>query len=449
VNIPSLTVIPRTFATLLERILGGASYVKTGLAVTAVGAGSTFVAVASGTAVVDGTPVSYIGGTVDVGPADSNPRYDLVVILSGGSSPSKVAGTPSNAPIPPALPAGALLLGLTYLPASATDFTSGGFVADYTVAMSMLKLTTKGDILTFSTVPVRKAVGTNGHILSANSAQADGLEWIPNNAADAHIADGTDAHDASAISILDAAGDFTATEVEGALAELQSDNEAHVAAADPHAGYLKETDFDDIDFLVGTATGHTGAEIVVGTTPGGELGNTWASPTVDTVHSGSAHHAAPTLATEQATTSGTVIDFTGIPAGVKKIIVMFVGFSTSGTSLPLIQIGDSGGIEATGYVGSVANNGAQAAALYGGAGFAVSNSWLAAGVYSGRIELCLEDSADNTWVAHGGVGAQTGTASVSQTAGSKALSAVLDRVRITTTNGTDTFDAGAVNIMYE
>ena len=64
---------------------------------------------------------------------------------------------------------------------------------------------------------------------------------------------------------------------------------AHVAAADPHTVYLKETDFDDIDFLVGTATTHTAAEIVVGTSPGGELGGTWSSPTVDATHSGSAH----------------------------------------------------------------------------------------------------------------------------------------------------------------
>jgi hypothetical protein len=68
----------------------------------------------------------------------------------------------------------------------------------------------------------------------------------------------------------------------------------HEGAADPHTGYLKETDFDDIDFLVGTATGHTGAEIVAGTSPGGELGGTWASPTVDATHSGSTHGAAVT-----------------------------------------------------------------------------------------------------------------------------------------------------------
>jgi len=57
----------------------------------------------------------------------------------------------------------------------------------------------------------------------------------------AHTGDASDAHDASAISILDAANDFTATDVEGALAELQADNEAHVAAADPHTGYRLES----------------------------------------------------------------------------------------------------------------------------------------------------------------------------------------------------------------
>lgn len=69
------------------------------------------------------------------------------------------------------------------------------------------------------------------------------LEELDNSIAD-HLADSSDAHDASAISILDTANDFTATDVEGALAELQSDNEAHVAAADPHTGYVLESLFD-------------------------------------------------------------------------------------------------------------------------------------------------------------------------------------------------------------
>ena len=54
----------------------------------------------------------------------------------------------------------------------------------------------------------------------------------------------------------------------------------------------------DADYLVGTAQAGLSAEIVVGTAPGGELGGTWASPTVDATHSGSAHHAAITLAAD-------------------------------------------------------------------------------------------------------------------------------------------------------
>jgi hypothetical protein len=43
------------------------------------------------------------------------------------------------------------------------------------------------------------------------------------------------------------------------------------------------------DYLVGTADAGLSAEIVVGTSPGGELGGTWASPTIDSTHSGSSH----------------------------------------------------------------------------------------------------------------------------------------------------------------
>lgn len=83
----------------------------------------------------------------------------------------------------------------------------------------------------------------------------------------------------------------------GAAYEASGVVAAHAAAADPHTGYLKES--NTIDFLVGTTASELGGEIVVGATPGGELGNTWASPTVDASHSGSTH--AATQAAAEAT----------------------------------------------------------------------------------------------------------------------------------------------------
>ena len=55
-----------------------------------------------------------------------------------------------------------------------------------------------------------------------------------------------------------------------------------------------------------------------------------------------------TSGTAVASTSGTSIDFTGIPSWAKRITVMFNGVSTNGTSQQLIQIG-SGSVNATGY----------------------------------------------------------------------------------------------------
>jgi hypothetical protein len=159
------------------------------------------------------------------------------------------------------------------------------------------------------------------------------------------------------------------------------------------------------------------------------------------------NHLGPVLGTEQATTSGTAINFTGIPSWATKIVIQFVGVSTSGTSVPIIQIGDSGDIETTGYLGSGADVVGAAAANYT-AGFGIGQGWAAANVAHGHIVLTLEDSAGFTWVASGSIGISN-AAQVFLTTGSKSLSAALDRVRITTAGGTDTFDAGAINVLYE
>jgi hypothetical protein len=154
-----------------------------------------------------------------------------------------------------------------------------------------------------------------------------------------------------------------------------------------------------------------------------------------------------TLATAQTTTSGTSIDFTGIPSWVKRITVMFSGVSTNGTSVPIIQLGDSGGIEATGYNNtavSVAGGGVGAATYTTGFGI-VSVSGLASFTLFGFVQISALSA--NSWTAFGGI-AIPNVAQVI-TSGAKELSGTLDRIRLTTVNGTDTFDAGSVNIMYE
>lgn len=149
-------------------------------------------------------------------------------------------------------------------------------------------------------------------------------------------------------------------------------------------------------------------------------------------------------ATSKASTSGTSIDFTGIPAWAKRITIMFDGVSTNGTSDILIQIGDSGGVETSGYLGASAD----------GATLNVSSYTTGFGIRSGSSSatiiglITINNLNSNTWIASGTL-ARGNTAVFITTAGSKSLTATLDRVRITTVNGTDAFDAGSINIFYE
>lgn len=148
--------------------------------------------------------------------------------------------------------------------------------------------------------------------------------------------------------------------------------------------------------------------------------------------------------TAVASTSGTSIDFTSIPSWVKRITVMLDGVSTNGTSNPLIQIGDSGGVETSGYASSsVAADSVVVVATYT-AGFGIRAGNVANSL-SGHLILTLRGS--NAWICSGTVSAAAGA--IFTVAGTKALSDILDRVRITTVNGTDTFDAGTINILYE
>jgi len=149
--------------------------------------------------------------------------------------------------------------------------------------------------------------------------------------------------------------------------------------------------------------------------------------------------------TAVASTSGTSIDFTSIPSWVKRITVMFSGVSTSGTSSPLIQLG-SGSPTTSGYLGVGTRFGGSASAETAFTTGLGINGAAATYLYRGAIVFTLLST--NSWV---------GVANLSETSAnvmfmsttSVSLAGTLDRVRITTVNGTDTFDAGSINILYE
>ncbi len=155
-----------------------------------------------------------------------------------------------------------------------------------------------------------------------------------------------------------------------------------------------------------------------------------------------------TSGTAVASTSGTSITFTGIPSGVKRITVMLQGVSTNGTSPLQIQIG-AGSITTSGYLGVVSNASSTVATETRTSGFPVmhANAQTADATVHGNALIALQNT--NAWVENCVVG-KTGSVNVTCFGGgSITLGGTLDRVRITTVNGTDTFDAGSINILYE
>jgi len=142
------------------------------------------------------------------------------------------------------------------------------------------------------------------------------------------------------------------------------------------------------------------------------------------------------------TATGTAVDFTGIPSWAKRVTVMFNGVSTNGTSSPIIQVGHAGGVETTGYLCSSGNLGAQANYT---AGFGIMAGSTAV-VLHGVLQMTL--LSGTTWVSSHSVG-RSDSSTFTAGGGSKSLSNTLDRIRITTNNGTDQFDAGTINVMYE
>ena len=160
-------------------------------------------------------------------------------------------------------------------------------------------------------------------------------------------------------------------------------------------------------------------------------------------------------ATPVSITSGTAItltnqtapEFTGIPAGVKRITVLFGGVSTNGTNNLLIQVG-SGSYSTSGYTSASGrtNSANNAAMNTNTTGIHILNS-SASDSLRGAVVLYL--LTGNTWVGNGNITSDTTLISITIGGTSPALSGALDRVRVTSVGGTDQFDAGTLNIFYE
>jgi hypothetical protein len=154
-----------------------------------------------------------------------------------------------------------------------------------------------------------------------------------------------------------------------------------------------------------------------------------------------------TSGTVAASTSGVSVNFLNIPSWVKRVTVMFDGVSTNGTSNLQVQLGDSGGIENSSYVGQVSIATGAVNTLAYSAGFLLTQqNTVATSIYSGAMTITLLNLSSNMWAETHTVGGGSG---VNFGGGVKSLSGTLDRVCITTANGTDTFDAGSINIFYE
>ena len=171
------------------------------------------------------------------------------------------------------------------------------------------------------------------------------------------------------------------------------------------------------------------------------------SPTITGAVLSSMASSVITSGTAVASTSGTSIDFTSIPSWVKRVTVMFDGVSTNGTSSLQVQVGagsvaTSGYNSGAGYAGSATTFATSSAAfICGGTG-----SFTAAGQFYGSMVISALGS--NTWVAQLGAYA-SGSGTQVNGGGAVTLGGTLDRVRITTIGGTDTFDGGTINILFE
>lgn len=241
----------------------------------------------------------------------------------------------------------------------------------------------------------------------------------------------------------------------------------HIEIVD-NGGNMQSSVYDPANIqqqLVGTTAVQTITNKIIDLTPSGASGaglnvspgvdptspvngDVWSTSTGLYAYANSAKlQLAPTLGPASATTSGTTATLSStINSATKMIVLTFENVSTSGTSNPIIQLGDSGGFEITGYSGLAvlgATGVSPVNAAYAGSGYQISSA-LAANTLNGVLVLWRYPGV-NLWQITGEL--FSGTTSY-RTTGTKTLSDVLTSIRITTVGGTDTFDNGSIGQLY-
>lgn len=155
----------------------------------------------------------------------------------------------------------------------------------------------------------------------------------------------------------------------------------------------------------------------------------------------------PFTSSTAVTASGTSVTFSNIPSWVKRVTVMWVALSTNGTSDLYVQIGDAGGIVATGYAGNSTSLANAAAVSIGDVTVGLKISATTSAANSGVGQAIISKLSGNTWVMTSI--SRTGNSNTSLGASSLTLSSDLTQLKVVTGNGTDAFDAGTINILYE
>jgi hypothetical protein len=232
-----------------------------------------------------------------------------------------------------------------------------------------------------------------------------------------------------------------------------------------------------VNFGTGGAAGSTTniniGSSVAGTTtlnsPNISLGGTTGATTTGTIQLGHAsdttlsRSAAGRLAVEgvgvitgvlgtAVSASGTSVDFTGIPSWAKRVVLTLsvVSFDTANDNL-LFQIGDSGGVETSGYGGSTSmvSGATTTSSATISSGFNTNDTAATAGSNWRGVVTFDFNNDSNSWFISAIISNNTFAARVHNITGGKALSATLDRVRVTSVSGTSNFDNGIISMYYE